>query len=177
MTEPVRTDHLRFELLGEAHLDALARMALDPDVQRFTRVPAPPPPGFATTWLERYETGRRDGTREGFAILDAADGGFLGLAAVPKLDREGRTAELGYLVAPEARGRGVATAALWWLTRWALDEQGMARLELLISVGNEASKHVARRCGYTFEGVLRSLYFKQGLREDTEMWSRLAGEE
>ncbi len=177
MREPVRTDHLRFEPLGAAHLEALARMALDPGVQRFTRVPVPPPPDFAPIWLARYETGRRDGTREGFAILDAADGRFLGFAAVPKIDREARTVELGYLVAPEARGRGVATAALWWLTRWAFAELGAERLELLISVDNEASKVVARRCGYTFEGVLRSLHFKQGLRADTEIWSKLAGEE
>jgi RimJ/RimL family protein N-acetyltransferase len=32
---------------------------------------------------------------------------------------------------------------------------------------------VAARCGYVFEGVLRSHYFKAGLREDTELWSRL----
>jgi RimJ/RimL family protein N-acetyltransferase len=40
-------------------------------------------------------------------------------------------------------------------------------------VHNEASKRVARRCGYEFEGVLRGLFFKQDLREDTESWSRL----
>lgn len=176
MRDPIRTDHIRFEPLGEAHLAGMARMALDPDVQRFTRVPVPPPPDFAHTWLARYENGRREGAREGFAILDAADGSFLGLAAVPKIDREGKTAELGYLVAPDARGRGIASAALWQLTRWAFDDLGAVRLELLISVGNEASKQVARRCGYTFEGVLRSLHLKQDVRADTEIWSKLAGE-
>ena len=92
----------------------------------------------------------------------------------PKIDRETRTAELGYVVAPEARGRGVATGALSRLTAWAFDELQMFRLELLISVDNVASKTVAERCGYVREGVLRSAHFKQGLREDTEIWSRLA---
>ena len=176
MPEPVRADQLRFELLSEAHLGVMAEMALDADIQRFTRVPVPPPPDFARIWLGRYEAGRRDGTREGWAVLDAADGSFLGMAAVPKIDREGRTAELGYLVAPDARGRGVAGAMLAWMTRWALEDLGALRLELLISADNEASKRVARRCGYTFEGVLRSLHVKQDIRQDTEMWSRLAGE-
>jgi RimJ/RimL family protein N-acetyltransferase len=49
----------------------------------------------------------------------------------------------------------------------------MLRLELLISVDNAASKKVAERCGYLQEGVLRSLYVKPGVREDTEIWSRL----
>lgn len=176
MPEPVRADLLRFEPLSEAHLGFLAAMAEDADVQRFTRVPVPPPPGFARTWLGRYEAGRLDGTREGWAVLDATDGSFLGFAAVPKIDRDARTAELGYLVAPDARGRGVAGAMLAWMTRWAFDELGALRLELLISVDNEASKRVARRCGYTFEGVLRSLHVKQDIRQDTEMWSKLAGE-
>jgi len=50
------------------------------------------------------------------------------------------------------------------------------RLELRISVDNVASKRVAERCGYTRDGVLRSLYVKEGLREDTEVWSRLPGD-
>ena len=50
----------------------------------------------------------------------------------------------------------------------------MLRLELFISTDNVASKRVAERSGYVREGVLRSLHFKQDVREDTEIWSRLA---
>jgi RimJ/RimL family protein N-acetyltransferase len=131
------------------------------------------PPDFARTWLARYEEGRRDGTREAFAIVDD-EGGFLGLALVPQIDRETRTAELGYVVAPAARGRGVASEALRQLSAWAVAELGIFRLELLISVDNAASKRVAEKCGYICEGVLRSFHVKQDVREDTEIWSRLA---
>jgi len=79
-------------------------------------------------------------------------------------------------VAPNARGRGVATAALGLLTEWALTELGLQRLELQISVDNLASKRVAERCGYVLEGVLRSVYLKNGVREDTEVWSKLASD-
>jgi RimJ/RimL family protein N-acetyltransferase len=147
-------------------------MLEDPDVLRFTRVPEPVPEGFVRSWLARYEEGRGEGIREAFAIEDE-EGGVLGLAFAPTIDRETRTAELGYLVAPAARGRGVATETLRRLTDWAFDELGMLRLELFISVDNVASKRVAEHCGYVREGVLRSLHFKQGTREDTEIWSRL----
>ena len=160
------------EPLGESHLAGVEAMLDDPDVLRFTRVPEPVPPDFPRTWLGLYEEGRRDGTREAFAIVE--DGDFLGIAVVPRIDRETQTAELGYIVVPAARGRGVATEALRRLTAWALDEPGMFRLELMISVDNPGSKRVAERCGYVREGVLRSLHVKQGLREDTEIWSRLA---
>jgi RimJ/RimL family protein N-acetyltransferase len=98
------------------------------------------------------------------------------MALAPTIEPEAATAELGYLVAPGARGRGVASAALALLTEWALTELQLERLELRISVDNEASKRVAERCGYALEGVLRSVYLKNGLREDVEVWSRLASD-
>jgi RimJ/RimL family protein N-acetyltransferase len=167
---------VRLEPLGESHLDALAQLVADEDVLRFTRIPVPPPANFPQAWVDSYEQGRRDGTREAFAIVEAGSVGFLGVAVVPRIDRETRTAELGYVVVPEARGRGVATEALSLLTQWAFSQLDAVRLELMISADNEASKRVAARCGYVREGVLRSLYFKQGLREDTEIWSRLASD-
>ena len=165
---------IRLQPLSAAHLDGVRALVSDPDVLRFTRVPEPAPLGFPEQWVGRYEEGRHDGLREGFAIEDAASAGFLDLALAPTIDREGRTAELGYIVAPAARGRGVATAALRLLTDWAFSELAALRLELLIGVENQASKRVAERCGYEREGVLRSTHLKQGIREDVEIWSRLA---
>ena len=166
---------VRLVLLTQAHAAALERALEDPGIVANTRVPEPVPPGFAPVWISRYEEGRRDGSREGFALEDG-EGTFLGLGVVPVIDRETKTAELGYVVVPEARGRGVATQALRLLTEFAFEELGMERLELMIAVHNEPSKIVAERAGYTREGVLRSAYFKQGRREDTELWSRLASD-
>jgi RimJ/RimL family protein N-acetyltransferase len=162
---------IELELFSEKHVPGVAAMLDDPAVLRFTRIPEPPPDNFASTWVARYEEARREGTREAFAVVE--DGEFLGLALAPTIDRETQTAELGYVVAPAARGRGVATEALRRLTEWALLE-GMLRIELLISVENSASQKVAERCGYVREGVMRNAYVKPGRREDTEIWSRLA---
>jgi RimJ/RimL family protein N-acetyltransferase len=165
-------DGLRLEPLAERHLDGIATIVTDPDVLRFTRVPEPPPPGFARAWLARYEGGSRDGSHVGFAAVDE-NGAFLGLALAPDIDPDGRQVELGYIVAPAARGRGVATAMLRALTRWAFAETGALRAYLLIDTGNVASQRVAERCGYVLEGVLRSVHLKQDRRSDQMIWSRL----
>lgn len=157
--------------LGPADLRFLAELVADPSTRRFTRIPEPPPPDFARTWLGAYEAGRVDGSREAFVVEDEGDPA--GLALAPLIDREAATAELGYAIAPHARGRGVATAALRMISDWAFDERGMIRLELRIGAENRASQTVARRSGYTLEGVLRSAHLKQGIREDTQIWSRL----
>lgn len=144
----------------------------DPDVLRFTRLPDPVPDGFEHVWLARYAEARPGGSREAFAAV-GDDGEFLGLALAPHISREELEAELGYVVAPAARGRGVATEMLRALTAWAFDELGMVRLTLIIDAENPASKRVAERCGYELEGVMRSTYLKQGRRIDAELWSRI----
>jgi RimJ/RimL family protein N-acetyltransferase len=164
---------VRLEPLSEAHLPGIEDLLADGDVLRFTRVPEPVPDDFATAWLAFYDEGRREGTREAFAVVDADDRRFLGLALAPRVNREEQTAELGYVVSASARGRGVATEALRLLTEWAFTELRAVRIELWIDVFNEASMRVAERCGYVREGVLRSVYFKQGRRHDFEIWSRL----
>ncbi len=166
---------IRLELLAPSHLESLELLVHDTDVQRFTRIPSPCPPGFSRQWLDAYEAGRADGTKEAFAIVDD-EGTFLGVAVAPWIDREGLTVELGMAIATPARGRGVATEALQLLTTWAFEELGAMRLEAMISVENEASKRLVARCGYVREGVMRSLHVKQDFREDTEIWSRLASD-
>jgi hypothetical protein len=88
---------IELEPLVARHVPGVQLLVDDPVAIRFTRIPEPPPPGFAEAWLARYEQGRRDGTREAFAIVE--DGAFLGLALAPHIDRETATVELGYIVA------------------------------------------------------------------------------
>src|SRR5258705_6988698 len=95
---------LRLEPSTAAPLDAFAALTGDPDVLRFTRFPDPPEPDFPAAWLARYERGRADGSREAFAIVGAGET-FLGVGLAPHIDRTAAEAELGYLVAPAARGR------------------------------------------------------------------------
>lgn len=164
---------VELELFESRHLAAFSALLDDPAVVRFTRLPESPPPDYAETWFAAYDAGRRNGTREAFAIVDATSREFVGIGVAPKIDPEARTLELGYVVAPPWRGRGIATQALGLLTTWSFEVAGALRSELFISVANEASKIVAARCGYVREGVLRSTYVKDGKREDAEIWSRL----
>ena len=163
---------LRLVPLAEEHLGDIGALLDDPDVQRFTRLPVPPPADYARQWLDRYEAGRRDGTREAFAALDD-DGRFLGLALAVDIEPDAREVELGYIVAPAARGRGYAVAMLAELTRWAFAELDPLRITLIIDVENAASSRVAERCGYVREGVMRSTHLKGDVRIDAGIWSRL----
>jgi RimJ/RimL family protein N-acetyltransferase len=166
---------IRLEPLSARHLEGLADLGRDPEVQRYTYVPTPWPEGYERAWLAGYEQAR-EGTRAAFAIVEEGSGEFAGFAALVWINPDAREAEAGYIVSPRARGRGVAARALRLLTGWALDELALERVELRITPDNLASIRVAERCGYVREGVLRSVHFKQGERSDLAIYSRLASD-
>lgn len=66
-------------------------------------------------------------------------------------------ASIGFGVAPEARGDGVATQALRLVSAWSFRTfNDLIRLELWILPENKPSLRVAERAGFAREGVLRS---------------------
>jgi RimJ/RimL family protein N-acetyltransferase len=172
---PLADETIRLVPLGAEHIDDLAALVRDEDVRTFTRVPTEPPADFASTWLGSYEEGWRDGSRAGFAI-ETHDGEFLGLGLFVRVESEGRQGEIGYVVGPAARGMGVATRTLRLLTGWGFAQLGLERIELWIDTTNTGSERVAERAGYAREGVLRSYWFKEDIRRDFGVWSRLRHE-
>lgn len=82
--------------------------------------------------------------------------------------------EIGYLIYdPEARNHGYATDALRLLCEFLFFSKKINRLQLGIIQGNIASKKVAEKCGFHFEGVLRGAIFQRGENRDLEMFSLL----
>ncbi|MGA4841168.1 GNAT family N-acetyltransferase [Streptomyces sp. G45] len=84
-----------------------------------------------------------------YAVVRTADHraiGAIGFHGAP--DDEG-WAELGYDLAPAARGNGYATEALRTLTEWALTLPDVRGVRALVDEGNTASEAVLTRAGYT----------------------------
>jgi RimJ/RimL family protein N-acetyltransferase len=72
--------------------------------------------------------------------------------------------ELGYWLIPDARGRGLGTAAIRLVSRWVLRDTGVYRLVAYVEPHNLASCALLRKCGFTEEGLLRShLRFDDGV--------------
>lgn len=85
-------------------------------------------------WYAAWLAKLADGTRVG-------DLCFKGLAA-------GGVVEIGYGFLPEFWGRGYATEAVLALTRWALAQPGVRRVEAETDPGNAASQRVLAKAGF-----------------------------
>ena len=113
--------------------------------------------------------------RTPFAITDAETGDVIGSIDM-RINRM-KTGHVGYWLAPEARGRGLTSAALLALSRWGFQGLGIGRVELVTDPDNIASQRVAEKAGFTREGVLRSILLnRDGSRGDGVMFSLLPGE-
>ncbi|MBE2315316.1 GNAT family N-acetyltransferase [Solirubrobacter sp. CPCC 204708] len=132
----------------------------DPVFQRFSDW-APLTDAAAREHFSDLERARLRGEVLDLAIVDPAVLGGVSLHGVA-----GERGRIGYWLAPDARGRGVATRAVRLLVRWAFDAVGLTRLELTCGPDNVASHCVAERCGFRREALLRAHQpFKGGMRD------------
>ena len=144
---PLADGVIRLDRMARGDVPALLELVQDEAIKEFTMVPTAAGESFVRSWIRGYEDGWRNGSRAGFVVRDATDDEFLGFASMFRLDLPAREGEIGYAVAPAARGRGVAGRALALLTRWGFSELDLERLELRIAITNPASERVAGRAG------------------------------
>jgi RimJ/RimL family protein N-acetyltransferase len=150
----------------------------------------------ALAWIAMQVQRQADGAGLSLAIADGGSGDALGCLSLNARARpgiapvggppEGRlafeiqadTTGIGYWVLARARRRGLATAGVRLLTRWAIAEVGMRRIEALVEPGNRASLRVLERCSFRREGLLRDYLDLTGggRRGDAYVYSLIPGD-
>jgi RimJ/RimL family protein N-acetyltransferase len=174
-TEIVRTERLVLRPHRPDDVDAVHRASQDPESQRWiTAITVPYTREDARRYVEEIAPRERS-DRLGLSVVVEADGEFAGTAGLYL--RPGRLGpEIAYSIAYWRRGRGYATETARALADWGLGH-GAPRVHLYVDVRNAASLAVARRAGFTREGVVRGcLEYRDGTRGDAALFGRLAGE-
>ena len=150
----------------------------------------------ALAWIEAQFERQADGAGLSLAIADASSGEALGCISLNARARPGvapiggppdgrlafevqvGTAGVGYWVLARARRRGRATTAVRLLTRWAMAEAGLRRVEALVEPANRPSLRVLERSSFRREGLLRD-YLDLGdgtRRDDAYVYSLIPGD-
>jgi RimJ/RimL family protein N-acetyltransferase len=164
---------MRLRLMADADLPAIVAACQDPEIPRWTRIPEPYGEEDARAWLEQEVVLRSRGEQLGLVVVGPEDDRLLGSVGVVRFNWTEQRCELGYWVAREARGRGIASGAVRLLTAWLFQAMPIDRVEICAEPENTGSRRVAERAGFTFEGVLRSYILNKGRRRDMAMYSRL----
>lgn len=93
-------------------------------------------------------------------VRDAGTREPLGLTGF--IQREKTMAEVGFLFAPGAQGKGYATESLRAVCDYAFSEGDFRRLTATVTTGNLASRRVLEKMGFVLEGELRESYWLSG---------------
>ncbi|MEV0458730.1 GNAT family N-acetyltransferase [Catellatospora methionotrophica] len=168
------TNGIRLRPPDVAEAAAVLRLAQDPQVRMWNpRCRIPDEAAATADCLARADWS--DGTEAAFSIIDVPTGAYAGSIALHHIDWTDAHARIGYRIAPWTRGRGVATASVAAVSRWAFTVLGLQRVVLTHAVENTASCQVARKSGFALEGVTRaSKRFGDGLLHDEHLHALLA---
>ncbi len=109
---------------------------------------------------------------ECFAITESTNTA-LALGWVILIDRGKGVAELGYILRPDAQGRGLAREAVFKVLTHGFETRGLRRIYADIDPENLRSRAAVEAMGFSYEGHLRSTWDTHlGLR-DTALYSLL----
>ena len=88
-----------------------------------------------------------------FAILYY--GAVCGVVGLQQIDKQHRTAAMGYWLAENFTGKGIMTDAVTQVLRVGFDELGLHRIEIRCAVENIKSRAIPERLGFINEAILR----------------------
>lgn len=166
--------HVTLRLFTEADLDELS--GLDADIAaRGECFPITLHP-LAEMRKQFRETGWWQENQGRMAIVDAEDrlvGAIVFFKPSPML----AGFEVGYVIfRTEDRGHGYMSDALRIFSAYLFELKSIRRLQLGMFAGNVASRKVAEKCGYQYEGTQRQGGFLRGDYRDRETFSLLRSE-
>lgn len=139
----LRTERLILRPVRASDVDHLVEMHEDPAVLRFF---GPMSREYQVEWLLRAEREWAERGHGRFAIVARKSGAFLGRSGLRWWPEFGET-EVGWVLHPAARGRGVATEAARACLEWGFREFDLPYVTAMVAPENVASSAVAERLG------------------------------
>lgn len=110
----------------------------------------------ARAWFASCAQAAIEGTAFEFGVFAGDGKEVLGGAGLNQFNRQHNFGNLGYWVRTSRQRRGIAALAAKALAKFGFDYLSLARIEIVMAVGNEASVGVARKLGARFECIARN---------------------
>jgi RimJ/RimL family protein N-acetyltransferase len=162
---PLTDGRLLLRLPQDEDVPEITRACQDEELARWIPVPVPYAEEHARQFVADRPAKWQDEHGEMTLAVTNADDGQL-LAMVGLHARDDTMREIGYWTAPWARGQGVMTNAARLMCRFGFEVLGLERIEWWAAVGNNASRRVAEKLGFTMEGTCRARLLHRGERLD-----------
>jgi len=132
-----------------------------------SRIPQPYSCQDAECWVNT-------GSKEGITKAIDIDGKLAGIIGVSIGEYENsRSAEIGYWLAEQYWGKGIATKVLTQMTNDIFSNTEIVRLFAPVFSPNIASMHVLKKCGYLQQGIFKKALFKNDEYFDGHLFEKI----
>ena len=130
----------------------------------------------AEAWITHCRESWESGQQFAFGVFDAASGEVLGGVGLNQLDRQHRSANLGYWIRQSHQGEGRAARAAALVARFGFGPLGLIRIEVVALPENRASRRTAEKLGARFEAVARQRLWAWGEARDAAVYGLVPGD-
>jgi RimJ/RimL family protein N-acetyltransferase len=176
-TLTVATPRLHVRPLERGDAKEVADVFADKQTRRWLPFPKEYGDIDPLAWCAEMAVERRDsGAGDHYGVVRREDDRLVGCLWTKRTDWVAKMTEMSYAIAPHARGFGVAAEAVDALAIALILEQGFHRVEVRVAPGNLASRRVAEKAGFAYEGLLRDAGHVYSGRVDLEVWSLVAAD-
>lgn len=101
----------------------------------------------AQAWIAHCRDGWQAQNHYAFAIRKSATGELLGGVGLSRINRLGRSGNLGYWVRSTRQRQGSMRTAARLVVEFGFDRLGLTRIEILVALENLASRRIAESLG------------------------------
>lgn len=174
----LETDRLVLREMTRRDLDPLFALFRDPEVTRYNDV---------ETFVDRHDAEeifdwvqdrfrKHIGMRWAITLRSDPSGALIGTCGFNVWLQHNNCAEIGYDLMRAHWGQGLMTEAVGAMLRFGFRAMQLNRIEADVTTGNEASRRVLVKAGFTEEGILRQRGYWKGGYHDLHLYSILRHE-
>lgn len=136
------------------------------EVTRFLTWSPHPDVEYTKSYLQNLKNHYKMGLFYDWAVVLKEENKMIGTCGFTRFNLANNSAEIGYVINPAYRGKGIAVEAAKKVLEFGFVNLGLKRIEARYMVGNNASARVMEKLGMTAEGVARAAICVNGSYRD-----------
>ena len=158
----LETDRLVLRKMLVSDTDDMYRYASMEETSRYLAWYPHKTKQYTKEYLQYVGTRYNVGDFYDWAVVEWKEGRMIGTCGFTSFDFQNDVGEIGYVINPEYQGKGYASEAIRRVMAFGFDVLKLHRIEVRFIEGNDASRHVAEKAGFLFEGFRREALLIKG---------------
>ena len=136
------------------------------EVTKFLTWSPHPDVEYTKAYLANLKNHYKMGMFYDWAVVLKDENKMIGTCGFTRFNLACDSAEIGYVINPDFRGKGIAVEAARLVAEFGFENLALNRIEARYMIGNDASRRVMEKLGMSFEGVAREAICVNGVYRD-----------